>query len=121
MDQIRKIFGDVFPLISDLQDLLRVTGSFAVLAQELDICQELHFHRNRPSSLTVFTSATGNVERKVSWGQIAGTGLSLGREDLAYLIEDLDVSHRVGSRRPANRGLIDQQDLTQLFFRAFAD
>ena len=111
-------FVDVQAVVFDLEDAGLEAGALALLANQLDIGQKLHLHRDGAIALAGFAAPSWNVERKVAGGVAALFGVARGGEDLPDQVEHLDVSHRVGARGAADRRLIDHDGFAY-GFRAF--
>ena len=62
---------DVLAFIADLQHSRLIACAFALLAQQLDICQELHFNGHRAIALASLAASAGNVEREMSCAEAA--------------------------------------------------
>src|ERR1700730_16087818 len=62
-------FMNALSAVTDLKNLGLIAGALAFLANKLDIGEKLHFDRHGPISLADLTSTSGNVERKVAWGE----------------------------------------------------
>ena len=102
---------NVLAVIADFQHLWLVTRALAFLADQFDVGQELHFHRDRAVTLAGLATSAGDVEGKMSGGVTAFFALRQRREQLADGIERFDVGHRIGAGRAADRRLIDQHHL----------
>ena len=59
-------FVDVQTVVVDFENARLVARSFAFLADQFDIGEELHLHRDRAVALADFAAAAGNVEREMS-------------------------------------------------------
>src|ERR1700722_6934646 len=101
---------NVLAAVAGLEHLRLVTRAFAFFADQLNIGEELHFHRNRAVALAGFTPPSGNVERKMPGSETALLGLRQRSKEFADGVERLDVSHRIRPRGSPDRRLIDQHD-----------
>src|SRR5712671_105434 len=96
--------------VSDFEHLRLVARPFALFANQFNVGEKLHLHRNRAVPLTGLAPAPGNVEGKVSRAETTLLGLGQRGEQIADGVERLNVSHGIRTRRASNRGLIDQHN-----------
>jgi hypothetical protein len=108
-------FVDVQAVVADFEDAGLEAGALALLADQLDIGQKLHLHRDGAIALAGFAAPAGNVEREVAGGVAALFGVARGGEELPDQVEHLDISHRVGARGAADGRLIDHDGLADRF------
>src|SRR6202140_2170971 len=101
-------FVNVLAAIAHLEHRRLVARALALLTNQFDIGQKLHFHRYRAVSLTSLTTPAGYVERKVSRAESAFLRLRQGSEQIANRIERLDLRHGIRSRSAPNWRLVDQ-------------
>src|SRR5579862_5161706 len=102
---------NILAAIAYIENLRLVASSFALFADQFDVGEELHFHRDRAVALAGFAAASGNVEGKMPGGKASLLGLGKGSKEVADAVEGLDVGNRIGARRSADRGLVDQNDV----------
>ncbi len=98
-------------MIAHLQHLRLVARALAFFADQFHVGEKLHFDRDRAVALAAFAAPAGNVEGKMSRRVAALLALRQGSEQFADGVECLDVGHRIGPRRAANRRLVHQHDL----------
>src|SRR5438552_6362320 len=106
--------GDALALVMDLERLAVVPLATADLAWNVDVRHELHLDLDYPLAGTGFAPSTLHVEREAAWRVAAEPGLGHGREELADRREKPRVRRRVRPRRPADRRLVDVDDLVDL-------
>src|SRR6516162_381835 len=101
---------DVLAVVANLQHFGLVSHALAFLADQLDVCQELHLDRYGTIALAGLTASPGNIEGEVSGGVAALLAFRLRCKQFTNRIECLDVRHRIRARRASDRRLIDQYD-----------
>ena len=104
-------FVNVQPVVADVEDAALEARAFALVADQLDIGQKLHLHRDGAVALAGFAASARNVEREMAGGVAALFGFARGGEQRADQVEGLDVGHRVGARRAADGRLVDHDGL----------
>src|SRR5216683_4498112 len=85
------------------------------LARDVDVLEEVHLELLKAVSLARLAPPTGNVEGEGPSREAKGPGLGLGGEQLADLVERLDVGDRVRARGAPDWLLIDQPHASQIF------
>src|SRR6187431_840739 len=95
--------GDVLALVAHLEGGLVEALAAAVVAGDVDICQEVHLDLADAVALTGLAAATGHVEREAAWQVAARLGVRQLRKQPPDLVKDLDVRGRVAARRATNR------------------
>ena len=98
----------------DLERLAVVARALADLARDVDVGQELHLDLDDPVALAVLAAAALDVEREPARAVAADARLGHAREQLADRREQADVGRRVRARRPADRALVDLDDLVDV-------
>ena len=111
LDRQIEDFVDVLAVIANLEDLGLVARAFALLADQLDIGEKLHFDGDRAVALADLASAARNVEREMAGGVAALLALGQRCEKFANGVESLDVGDGIRARRATDRRLIDQHNL----------
>src|SRR6202171_6868643 len=89
---------NILAAIADLEHPGLVTRSFALLADQLDVREELHLDRNRTVTLATVAAAAGNVEGEVSRAETAFLGLRQRSKQIADGVKGLDIRDRIGAR-----------------------
>src|SRR2546425_12905415 len=100
---------NVFPAILDFQHAAFEPRPSALLADELDVRQKLHFHGHRAVTLAGFATASRNVKRKMTRGVTAAFGVRRLRENFADGVESLEIRGRIRTRRAPDGRLIDDR------------
>ena len=98
---------NVLSLVEYLKDVGFESLSTASLADHCDISHELHRDPHEAISLTLRASATFLVEREERRRVTVDLGILLVGKQLADVIIDLEVSHRVGTGTLTYRILVD--------------
>ncbi len=106
---------DRLPAKTDLEHLRPEPPAAALLTGDVHVLEEVHLQLFIPVPLAPFASTAGRVEREVCGGQASPLGLGGGGKNPTHLIEHLQIGHRVGAWRPADRLLIDQTHPTEVF------
>ena len=107
-------FGNRLALELDLQRLAVVAMSFADRAGHPDVGQEVHLQAIRAVSFARLAAAAFDVETESS--RLVAAPFRLGQlgEQVANVVEDLDVGARIGTRRAADRRLVDGDQLVEM-------
>ena len=111
---------NVFSLVSNRQHLGLIASPAALLADQLHVGQKLHLHGDGAVALTRFTAPAGDVEGERARFVAAPARLALRGKQLPDAVERLHIRHRIRARRPAERRLIDQDDLANLLIPGYA-
>ena len=98
-------------LVFDLQCLAVESSSLADIALDIDIRQEIHLNHVHSLTTTGFAAPTLDVETELTHLITTGLGLNGGGEDLPDRIKSAGVRRRVGAGCPADRTLINDDDL----------
>src|SRR5260370_17381741 len=93
---------NILAAIADLEHPGLVTRSFAFLADQLDVREKLHLHRNRTVSLASLAAAAWNVEGEVSRAETAFLGLRQRSKEIADRVKGLDIVSRIRPRCPTH-------------------
>src|SRR5208337_4918843 len=107
-------FRDVSPPVGDLEDLRAIARTTALGAAHVHIGQKLHVDREEAVSLAGATPPALDVEAEKARAMVPQLGLVGRGEGPPDLVEGLQVSDRVGSTRPADRGLIEEDRVLEL-------
>ena len=99
------------PAIVDLERLAVVAPPLALLARDVDVRQKVHLDRDDAIALARLAAAAFDVERKPSRPEAARLGFGHHREQIADEREEAGVGRGIGSRRPADRRLVDLDHL----------
>ncbi len=91
-----------------LKDIALETLAPASLTRDGDIGHELHLDGDFPFPLALLTSATFGIEREIGRCEAHLLGTLLCGKQCPYLIVCLEVCGRIGTRRFANRVLVDE-------------
>src|SRR6202042_2943763 len=101
-------------LEADLERLAVAAPAVALLPGHVDVGQEVHLDLDLAVAAAHLAPPALDVEREATGLVATGTGfLGLG-EELPDLVEQADVGGRIGPRRPADRRLVDRDDLVEL-------
>src|SRR5260370_18983172 len=98
--------------VSDFEHLRLVSCAFTLLANQFNVGEELHLHRDRSVALAGLAPSSGNVERKMAGTEAALPGLGQRSKQVADGIKRLDISHGIRTRRPPDWRLIHQHTRT---------
>jgi hypothetical protein len=98
----------------DLQRLAVVPRALAHLARHVHVRQELHLDLDDPVALALLAATALDVEREAARPVAADASFRHGGEQLADRREQPDVGRGVGAGRPADRALVDLDDLVDL-------
>ena len=114
---------NIFAVVADFQDAGFEALAAALLADQLDIGEELHFDGDGAVALAGFAAAAGHVERKMAGGIAAALGVGRVGKNFADGVEGLQVSGRIRARRAADGRLVDDDDFVDVFvaFEAVAE
>ena len=106
--------GDALALELHLQRLAVEAMALAHRAGDPDVGQEIHLQPVRAVALARLAAAAGDVEAEPA--RLVAAALRLGqlREQVADLVEHLDVGRRVRARRAADRRLVDGDQLVEM-------
>jgi hypothetical protein len=85
-----------------------VAAALALLAGDVHVLEEVHLELLEAVALTRLAAAARHVEREGAGPETEGAGARQRREQLADLVEGLDVGDRIGARRPPDRLLVDE-------------
>src|SRR5207248_8754181 len=90
----------------------------ALVARYEDVGEKLHLDTDLALALGRFAPAARDVEREVARGESARPRVFRRGKQLADRIEGLEIRNGIAARRPADRRLVDQDDVGDVF-RAF--
>src|SRR5918994_587893 len=96
------------------QGLVVVAASFADLARDVDVREEVHLYPDLAVPPARLAPASLYVEREPSRLVAPDLGLRRRGEELPYVVEDLGVGRRVGTGRPPDRALVYFYDLVDV-------
>ena len=106
--------GDRAALEADLQRLAVVALAVALFAGDVDVRQEVHLDLDLPVAAADLAAPALDVEAEAA-RLVAPRSRLLGLgEEVADHVEQARVGGRVRARRPADRRLVDGDDLVQL-------
>ena len=71
----------------------------------------MHVDLLRAAAFALGAAALVSVEREVPGAYVVALGHRLGSVEFAQLVVGLDVGHRIGATRSAERPLVDQNDV----------
>ena len=111
LDRHLEDVGDRAALVVDLERLAVVALALAHLARDVDVGEELHLDLEDPVALAVLAPPALDVEAEPAGLVAADPGLGNAREQLADRPEQPGVGGRVRAGRPADRALVDLDDL----------
>src|SRR5262249_50664762 len=106
---------DVLAAIFDVEDRGFKPRALALLANELDVGQELHLDSDRAVAFAHVASSARNVEREMAGVVTARLSFARRSERLAYRVVDLDVRHRIRPRSAPDRRLVDEDRVIDEF------
>ena len=106
--------GDVPAAVGHFQDFVAVAGAVALGAVHVDVGQKLHVDLDVSFALAGGASPAVNVEAEVSGAEAPRAGLDRLGKHRPNLVERLQVRHRIGTRRAADRALVDHYHVVQL-------
>ena len=106
--------GYGFAFILDLQGLPVVAGSFALLAFDINIRQEVHLDLDQPIPMASLAPSALHIEGEATALVASHSGLLGLGKGLPDRVEDLGVGRRIGSRRPSDGALINDNDFIDL-------
>ena len=101
-------------LDGDFEDFRAVAFAVAVLAAQIHIAQELHFHMLKARTATSGAAPIAAVETELAGGVAALLGQTGGGEQLAQRIPSAHIADRVGARGFADRRLVDKHHIAQM-------
>src|SRR5262249_24424673 len=99
---------------SDLERLPSEAATLAHRARDPDVGQEVHLEAIRAVAVAGFAAATRDIEAEPARAVSLGIRLREQREQVANLVENLDVSRRVGARCAPDGRLIDIDHFIEL-------
>ena len=97
--------------IGHLEGVPVVPAAAADVAGDIDIGQEMHFDLDDAVAFTGFAPASFDIEGEPARLVAAGPGLGEPGEQVPDMGEDAGIGGRIGARGPADRALIDVDDL----------
>src|SRR5690606_3545224 len=108
-DAHREHFADGVALPGDLERLTVETAAAARIARHLHVRQEVHLDRLLALAVTGGASSSGAVEREPAGPPAAQLRLRGLGEEAANRVPEADIGGGTGSRRLADRRLVDFQ------------
>ena len=106
--------ADAAALESHVQRLAAKPLALADRAGHPDVSEEVHLQAVRPVAVASLAPAPRDVEAEPPRRIAASFRIGQPREQIADLVEQLDVGRRVRSRRAADRRLIDVDNLVEM-------
>ena len=107
-------FGDVAAAVGNVEDFLAVAPAVALAAFHVHVGQELHVDLDVAVAVAHAAAPSFDIEAEVAGRVVARAGFERVGEHGPNLVEGLDVRHRVGARRAADRALIDENHVVDL-------
>src|ERR1700722_2828882 len=107
--------ADAVPFVTDVQSLAAESLALADRAGNPDVGEEIHFQPGRAVPLAGLAPASRDVEAEPSRRVAARFRLRHPGEQVAYLVEQLDIGRRVGTGSSSNRRLVDINHLIKMF------
>src|SRR5262245_31237142 len=102
---------DRAPAISHFEYLRLEALAVALVTGDEHVGEKLHLDADFAFALARFAAAARHVEREMAGGEAARPRVLGRREQLSNRIERFQVGHRIGSRRPPDRRLIDEHGI----------
>ncbi len=109
-----KYIEDTFSFIFDFQRLAVVPLALADLARHVDIRQEMHFDLNDAVASAGLAAAAPDVETEATLFIATQLRLRQAREQVTDIVEHAGIGRRIGTRRSADRRLVDVDDLVDV-------
>src|SRR5579875_296729 len=106
--------GDALALEPDFERLAIVALALADVALDVDVGQEVHFDLDDAVALAGLAAPAFDVERETARPVAARLGFGQAREPVSYWRECTRVGCRIGTRRAADRRLVDVDDLVEV-------
>src|SRR5262249_18793492 len=100
--------------VTDLERFAVVPPAAARLALDVDIRQKVHLDAQDAVALASLAAPARHVERESTRLVATRAGLRQARVEIAQVGEDPGIGRRVRSRGPADRRLIDADDLVDM-------
>ena len=98
-----------------LQSFAAVARTVAIAAAQVDVRQELHFDVFEAAACAGGAATGTGIETESTGGVAAFARFSEFREPLAHHVEGADVARRIRARGTADRRLIDEYDVSEVF------
>ena len=107
--------GDRLALELHFERFAVVALALAHVAGDVDVGQEVHLDLEDAVAFAFLAAPALDVEREPARAVAAGLGLGQAGKPVAQWAEGADIGGRVGSRRAADRRLVDVDDLVEEF------
>src|SRR5947209_8217264 len=99
---------DVLAAVANVQDLRLEARALALLADQFNVCEELHPDRDRAVALAYVAATAGHVEGEVRGVESLRLRVARLREEFAHGVVGLDVGDGVRARRAAYWRLVNE-------------
>ena len=109
-----KYIEDTFSFIFDFQRLAVVSFALADLTRHIHIRQEMHLDLNDAVAAAGLAAAAFDVEAEAAFFVAAQLRLRQTREQIPDMVEHARIGRRIGTRRSADRRLVDIDDLVNV-------
>ncbi|CAI08311.1 hypothetical protein ebB134 [Aromatoleum aromaticum EbN1] len=106
-------FEDRLALVADFQRLTVVALAVADVARHVHVGQEVHLDLDQPVALAGFAAPALDVEREAPRPVAARTRFGHAGKKFAHGGQQAGVRRRIRARRPADRRLVDTDDLVE--------
>ena len=107
-------FGDALALVLNFERVAIVALAAAYFAGDVNVGQEMHLDADDAVALAGFAASALDVEGKASRPVAAHPRFRQLREQLADMREQAGIGRGIGSRRAADRALIDVNHLVEM-------
>ena len=107
--------GNILALVFDFQRFPVIAGAVADFTGDVDVRQEVHFDADDAVAFAGFAAAAFDVEAEAAGLVAPDLGFCRLAVELADGVEDARIRRRIGPRRPADRRLVDVDDLVDVF------
>ena len=106
---------DTASLVLDRKRILLVTVAAALIADDIDRRQEVHFYHLDTGPFTSLATASCDIEREPSGSESAHFGVRRFGKQGTDIIEHTRKCGRIAPRSPADRALVDFYELVDVF------
>ena len=114
-DRHVKHFRDIFPFVADFQRFAVIAAAVALFAGDVHVRQKVHFDFNHAVAFAGFAAPALDVKAEPPRLITAQPGFRQAREQVAQRREQAGICRRIRARRPANRTLINVNNLINVF------
>ena len=99
----------------NFKNVRAIPAALAFRAADENVAEELHFNFFKTGAAAAFTLALRGIETEGAGAQTTLLRQTGRGEEFANVVERADIDGRVGARRFAQAGLIDQNDAAERF------